>query len=62
MIIGGKHTGKIGTIKDINTVRSSNSNTVQIAAEDEEFHTIEDYVVVVGTDKPEIKLGGEVIE
>ncbi|HML26071.1 MAG TPA: 30S ribosomal protein S4e, partial [Methanomethylovorans sp.] len=62
LIIGGKHTGKIGTIKGINTVRSSNSNTVQIAAEDEEFYTIEDYVVVVGTDKPEIKLGGEVIE
>ena len=62
MVIGGKHTGKIGTIKGINTVRSSNSNTVQIVTEDEEFNTIEDYVVVVGMDKPEIKLGGDGIE
>jgi small subunit ribosomal protein S4e len=62
LIIGGKHTGKIGSIKAINTVRSSNPNTVQITGEDEEFTTVEDYVVVIGTTKPEIKLGGEVVE
>jgi len=62
MIIGGKHTGKVGTIKAINTVHSSNPNTVQIAGEGEEFHTIEDYVIVIGADTPEIKLEGEVIE
>ncbi|MBC7085767.1 MAG: 30S ribosomal protein S4e [Methanomethylovorans sp.] len=62
LIIGGKHTGKVGTIKAINTVHSSNPNTVQIAGEGEEFHTIEDYVIVIGADTPEIKLEGEVIE
>jgi len=61
MIIGGKHTGKIGTIKDIITVRSSKYNTVKISAEND-FDTIEDYVVVIGENEPEIKLGGEAIE
>ena len=61
MIIGGKHTGEIGTIKEINTVRSSKHNTVKISG-DYDFETIEDYVVVIGENEPEIKLGGEAIE
>ena len=61
MIIGGKHTGEIGTIKEINTVRSSKHNTVKISGE-YDFETIEDYVVVIGENEPEIKLGGEAIE
>jgi len=61
MIVGGKHTGEIGTIKEINTVRSSKHNTVAISGE-YDFETIEDYVVVIGETEPEIKLGGEISE
>ncbi len=61
MIVGGKHTGEIGTIKDINTVRSSKHNTVSISG-DYEFETIEEFVVIIGEKEPEIKLGGEVVE
>lgn len=61
MIVGGRHTGEIGTIKEINTVRSSRHNTVSISG-DYEFETIEDFVVVIGEKEPEIKLGGEVVE
>jgi small subunit ribosomal protein S4e len=61
MIVGGKHTGEIGTIKEINTVRSSKHNTVSISGE-YDFETIEDYVVVIGENRPEIKLGGEIGE
>ncbi|WMW25809.1 30S ribosomal protein S4e [Methanolobus sediminis] len=61
MIVGGRHTGEIGTIKEINTVRSSRHNTVAISG-DYEFETIEDFVVVIGEKEPEIKLGGEVVE
>jgi small subunit ribosomal protein S4e len=61
MIVGGKHTGEVGTIKDINKVKSSRYNTVTISG-DYEFETIEDYVVVVGETEPEIEIGGESIE
>ncbi|MGP8319534.1 MAG: 30S ribosomal protein S4e [Methanosarcinaceae archaeon] len=61
MIIGGKHTGEIGKIKEINKVRSSKHNTVKISGE-YDFETIEDYVVVIGENEPEIKLGGEASE
>ncbi|MCG7852380.1 MAG: 30S ribosomal protein S4e [Methanosarcinaceae archaeon] len=61
MIVGGRHTGEIGTIKEINTVRSSKNNTVSISGE-YDFETIEDYVVVIGENEPEIKLGGEISE
>lgn len=61
MIVGGKHTGEIGKIEEINTVRSSKHNTVKISGE-YDFETIEDYVVVIGENEPEIKLGGEAIE
>ncbi|WP_340820545.1 30S ribosomal protein S4e [Methanolobus sp. WCC4] len=61
MIVGGKHTGEIGTIKEINTVRSSKHNTVFISGE-YDFETIEDFVVVIGEKEPEINLGGEVVE
>ena len=61
LIIGGKHTGEIGTIKEINKVRSSKQNKVSISGA-YEFDTVEDYVVVIGESEPEIKLGGEVVE
>ncbi|WMW21219.1 30S ribosomal protein S4e [Methanolobus mangrovi] len=61
MIVGGRHTGEIGTIKEINTVRSSKHNTVAISG-DYEFETIEDFVVIIGEKEPAILLGGEVVE
>ena len=61
LIIGGKHTGEVGTIKEINTVKSSKNNTVTISGETE-FETIEDYVFVIGESKPEISIGGEIVE
>ncbi|NYT19833.1 MAG: 30S ribosomal protein S4e [Methanosarcinales archaeon] len=61
MIVGGSHSGEIGTIKEINKVRSSKYNTVTISGETE-FETIEDYVYVVGEKEPEISLGGESVE
>ncbi len=61
MIVGGGHTGEIGTINAINSVRSSRNNTVSISGESD-FDTIEDYVFVVGETKPEINIGGGVVE
>jgi len=59
MIVGGQHSGEIGTIKEIREVKSSRHNTVTISG-DTDFDTIEDYVIVIGEDKPEIRLGGEI--
>jgi small subunit ribosomal protein S4e len=61
MIVGGGHTGEIGTIQAISTVRSSRINTVSISGISD-FETIEDYVFVVGETKPEINIGGDAIE
>ncbi|MDD3042072.1 MAG: 30S ribosomal protein S4e [Methanosarcinaceae archaeon] len=61
MVVGGQHSGEIGTIKEIREVKSSRHNTVLISG-DQEFETIEPYVIVIGEDKPEIKLGGESVE
>jgi small subunit ribosomal protein S4e len=61
MVVGGQHSGEIGTIKEIKEVKSSRHNTVAISGETD-FETIEDYVFVIGEDKPEIRLGGEAIE
>ncbi|NYT00876.1 MAG: 30S ribosomal protein S4e [Methanocellales archaeon] len=56
MVIGGKHSGEIGFIKEVKKVRSSQPNMVKIKDE-KEFEVIEDYVFVIGTKKPEIDLG-----
>jgi small subunit ribosomal protein S4e len=58
MVVGGQHSGEIGKIKDIKEVKSSRHNTVTISGETD-FETIESYVIVIGEDKPEIRLGGE---
>lgn len=58
MVVGGQHSGEIGKIKEIREVKSSRHNTVTISGENE-FVTIENYVIVIGEDKPEIRLGGE---
>ena len=56
MVVGGKHSGQTGKIKEIITVKSSQPNRVIISG-DEEFETIEDYVYMIGKDAPVIKLG-----
>jgi small subunit ribosomal protein S4e len=56
MVVGGKHSGQTGKIKEIITVKSSRPNRVIISG-DEEFETIEDYVYMIGIDQPVIKLG-----
>ncbi len=56
MVVGGKHSGQTGKIKEIITVKSSQPNRVIISGETE-FETIKDYVYMIGKDAPVIKLG-----
>jgi small subunit ribosomal protein S4e len=56
MVVGGKHTGQTGKIKEIIKVKSSQPNRVIISG-DKEFETIEEYVYMIGADQPVIKLG-----
>lgn len=51
MIIGGKHSGQIGTIENYKKIRGPKPNIVEFS---EGFSTIQDHVFVVGTKKPEI--------
>jgi small subunit ribosomal protein S4e len=51
MIIGGKHSGQIGTIEDYKVIRGPKPNLVEFS---EGFSTIKDHVFVVGKTKPEI--------
>jgi small subunit ribosomal protein S4e len=63
LITGGTHSGELASITDIKKVRSSRHNMVVLTRNDgTDFETIEDYVFVVGTDKPEFNLGGAVHE
>lgn len=63
VITGGTHSGQLASITDIKKVRSSRHNMVVLTRDDgTDFETIEDYVFVVGTDKPEFNLGGAVHE
>jgi small subunit ribosomal protein S4e len=55
MIVGGKHSGEIGTIKHVRKVLGSGKNMVGIS-NDKEFETIADYVFVIGESTPEIKV------
>lgn len=56
MVVGGKHAGQTGKIKEIITVKSSQPNRIIISG-DVEFETIKDYVYMIGKDQPIIKLG-----
>lgn len=58
MVLGGSHSGEIGTVKEIEIVRSSRPNRVMISGRND-FETIVDYVFMIGIDKPAIKLGAE---
>jgi len=59
MVIGGSHSGEVGSIKEIKIVRSSRPNRVIISGK-EEFETTANHVFMIGTDKPAIKLGAEI--
>ncbi len=48
----GSHRGEVATIKEINKIRSPMPNVVTLDADGKEFRTIEEYVFVVGKDKP----------
>ena len=56
-ITGGRHSGTVGQIKEIKVIRSSKNNVVTISGNETDTETIENYVFVIGEDKPIIKLG-----
>ncbi len=53
IITGGTHGGSLGTIKSYEVIRGPEPNMVTF---EEGFSTIKDYVFVVGTDTPEVKI------
>ncbi len=56
-VIGGKHAGTIGKIKEIRIIKSTTPNRITISTASGDFDTVERYVVVVGKDAPAIDLG-----
>ncbi|HOI40470.1 MAG TPA: 30S ribosomal protein S4e [Methanobacterium sp.] len=58
LITGGKHIGEKGTVKEINITRSSMPNTILMETDEKTFQTLQDYVFVLGKDKPVITLPG----
>lgn len=56
-ITGGRHSGMVGQIKEIEVIRSSKNNVVTVSSNGIDTETIENYVFVIGEDKPIIKLG-----
>lgn len=57
MVIGGKHAGEFGSIKEIRVVKATGPNMVKITGKSGDFDTVERYVVVVGKDTPVVDLG-----
>ncbi|MCC7551800.1 MAG: 30S ribosomal protein S4e [Methanobacterium sp.] len=58
IITGGKHIGERGTVKEINITSGPMPNTVLIETKEKTFQTLQDYVFVLGKDKPVISLPG----
>ena len=57
LVVGGKHTGELGTVSEIIENKSSNPNTIIIEnSSKDEFLTLKDYAFVVGNDAPAISL------
>ncbi len=48
----GSHRSEVATIKEINKIRSPMPNVVTLEKDGNTFRTIEDYVFIVGKDKP----------
>ncbi len=53
-ITRGRNAGRIGKIKEIKTIESSDPNLVTVEGEDGTFETLEDYVIVIGEDEPRV--------
>jgi small subunit ribosomal protein S4e len=60
MVIGGRHSGKVGTISNIEVTPGSIANRVYLKdmKSGEDFDTVEDYVFMVGTSKPAVSEWG----
>lgn len=63
LIIGGAHSGELGTIGEIRKTRSTMPNMISLHSS-YDFETIEDYVYVIGKTTPEIETpnGGGVVD
>ena len=63
LIIGGAHSGELGTISEIRKTRSTMPNMISLHSS-YDFETIEDYVYVIGKTTPEIETlnGGDVVD
>jgi len=60
MISGGSHVSEQGYIREIRVQKSSRPNIILIEDGDgNKFETIENYVFVIGRDKPAVQLGVE---
>lgn len=57
MITGGVHAGEMGKLKKYRVMKGPSANLVTVEGKDKEYATIEDYVFVIGKDKPVIDLG-----
>ncbi|MFP3908329.1 MAG: 30S ribosomal protein S4e [Halobacteriota archaeon] len=57
MITGGSHAGEMGKLKKYRIMKGPSANLVTVEGEEKEYTTIEDYVFVIGKDKPVIDLG-----
>lgn len=60
MIIGGRHSGKVGRISKIDVTPGSIANRVYLTEikSGEEFDTVEDYIFMVGASEPAISQWG----
>jgi small subunit ribosomal protein S4e len=45
--VDGTHAGEIGTVAEITVTASSSPNNVRVETDDDEFETVEEYVVVI---------------
>ncbi|MBO3800274.1 MAG: 30S ribosomal protein S4e [Candidatus Brockarchaeota archaeon] len=55
-VFSGKHAGSIGVVKSISESSLLRDSTVKIAINSREVNTIRDYVMVVGREKPWLRL------
>jgi len=55
MVIGGSHVGEVANIDDIEVIASSNPNLTKMKGKSN-FSTLQDYVFLIGKDKPIIEL------
>ncbi len=59
IVVGGSHSGEVARIKEVKIVKSSKPNMIGLTNLDGkgEFETIEDYVYIIGEEKPALDLG-----